>query len=614
MKPIAAYVPAIEEGKIQPGQVIDDVAIILKDGQKGFHIPNNWDYKYHGLVTARTALNQSYNIPAIKLFVYDVGIEKAWDYAKKMGVRSITKDDYNAQTGVIGGLSGVTVLEMTNAYATIANKGVFNQAYMIRKITDANGKIIYEHTKEPSYVFSEQTAYLMTDMLRTVITSGTGTQVKSQFQHYGKIPVVGKTGTTQEDADAWFIGYSPDVTLGVWIGYELPKHTLSKAETRRPITIWSKIMDAAATVKPELFATKEFARPDGIVNYTVSSVSGKRPSELTKETNRLVTDLFNEKHIPKEEDDALVKMVVVEHDGKVYIPQETTPPDMLRERVVVKRERSVSQILKEIEEAQKVLPPKDRRPLSYYVPLDAHLDAPTETDPRQDDGKAPQAPANVNLIRSGDQVKITFRPNTEPDVVGYRLYRSTDHGPFHLASGNVVLSGQEPVFTDTLARAGVNGYYLTAVDVAGRESVPSRVVYSDGSLTEIPLPPNSGDSRDPQSSQPLLDEEGSPVRQPEAEAPKHPPSAPAAPQIRIRGAAVELSWKANPEDEQVLRYNIYYSEQETGPFKKLGSAEGGTRFRHYAANAEGYYKITAMNAAGESGFSGVVRYTASENE
>ena len=105
MKPIAAYIPALEKGAIQPASIVDDIPIILKDGVKGFHLPENWDHKFHGLMTARKALNQSYNIPAIDIFLNKVGINDSWDFVKKLGITSIQKEDYYAQTGVIGGLS-----------------------------------------------------------------------------------------------------------------------------------------------------------------------------------------------------------------------------------------------------------------------------------------------------------------------------------------------------------------------------------------------------------------------------------------------------------------------------------------------------------------------------
>ncbi|HEY0828570.1 MAG TPA: transglycosylase domain-containing protein, partial [Bacilli bacterium] len=231
MKPIGAYIPALELGVIQPGGIIDDIPLILKDGANGYHIPENWDNKFHGLITARRALNQSYNIPAIKLFTDErIGIATAWDYARKMGITTLTESDNFAQTGVIGGLEyGVSVEELTNAYSTIANKGVFNDAYMISKIEDAQGNTIYNHESNPSTVFSPETAYLMTDMLRTVITAGTATEQMKNFKFYKKIPIVGKTGSTQNDHDAWFMGYTPDISTGVWAGYDQPS-TLTKGQ------------------------------------------------------------------------------------------------------------------------------------------------------------------------------------------------------------------------------------------------------------------------------------------------------------------------------------------------------------------------------------------------
>src|SRR5690606_15561232 len=139
---IAAYLPALEAGKVQPASIIDDVPIILPDGTKGVHIPRNHNGKYQGLVTAREALNQSWNIPALRLFLEEVTIDQAWDFSKKLGITSLTESDYHAQTGVIGGLQyGVSVEEMTNAYSAIANKGLFVDAYFIEKITDSNDNI-----------------------------------------------------------------------------------------------------------------------------------------------------------------------------------------------------------------------------------------------------------------------------------------------------------------------------------------------------------------------------------------------------------------------------------------------------------------------------------------
>ena len=117
MKPIGAYLPAIDQGLIQPASVLDDSPIILKNGGGGYHIPKNSNNRYSGLVTARQAFNNSYNIPALKIFLNKVTIKESWEFARSLGITTLVKEDDEAQTGVIGGLKyGVSVEELTNAY------------------------------------------------------------------------------------------------------------------------------------------------------------------------------------------------------------------------------------------------------------------------------------------------------------------------------------------------------------------------------------------------------------------------------------------------------------------------------------------------------------------
>lgn len=585
MKPIAAYIPAMEKGAIQPASVIDDVPLILPDGQKGVHIPENWNDTYHGLMTARTALNKSFNIPAIKLFLYSVGINEAWDFAKKVGINSITKEDYTAQTGVIGGLyKGVNVEELTNAYSTIPNQGIFNDAYMISKIVDSHGKTVYEHEKKPSRVYSEETAYLITDMLRTVITDGTAPDLMKNFKYYNKVSVSGKTGSTQDDADAWFIGFSPDLSLGVWAGYDQPVNKLSKnGGTNRAKNIWALVMNETFEKRPELFESKAFERPDNIVQMTVSSVSGKLPSDLTRESGKLTTDLFNSKYIPTQEDDVMVRTKVIRYNGVNYIPQPNTPDDFLSDRVVIRRETSISSILKKVQEAQQKIPADKRKPLSHYVPADADNDAPAETDPRVDDGKIPPSPENLVLVRNGDSYRISFNPSGVSDVVGYRLYRSGLAVGFQQVPGKVILAGEETVFHDAPG-GGLFNYYVTAVDVAGRESLPSRVAYPDGQLRELLNLPSGNDGIQSHGSQTPS---------------TRSPSAPGGLKADQKGLAIQLIWNANPPGDNVQYYNIYYSNKENGSYVSIGTSNG-TEFIYYALTNEGYYRVTAVNDKGES--------------
>jgi penicillin-binding protein len=488
MKPIAAYLPALEAGLIQPASIIDDVPIVLADSGGKAHIPENWDGKFHGLITAREALKWSYNIPALKLFNDKVGIKNAWAFAKNVGITTITAQDAQAKTGVIGGLTyGVSVEELTNAYTSIGNQGIYNDSYLISKIENAMGEVIYEHHPEPKPKFSKQTAYLMTDMMKSVVNSGTAADMKQYFQHYNQAPFVGKTGSTQEDADAWFIGYTPDVTVGVWAGYDQSKYKLTTTHcsvtagcgTTRAKKIWAHIMDASLDKQQKLFPTKEFIVPEEIVTKTVSRFSGKLPSAEIQARNDVVTDLFNLKYIPSEIDDVAGMTKFITFNGKNYRANPATPPDMVGEQFMVRREKPISDIMNEIQKGLKLVPAEQRKPISHYIPLDAALDGPVETDPRTDDGNRPSKPNGLNLQSTNESVILSFALNNEQDVVGYRLYGSDDGVTFSLIQGKPVSAQAEAQFTVTGAQRNYYTYVFTAVDVVGNESEMSDIKFNE---------------------------------------------------------------------------------------------------------------------------------------
>jgi len=597
MKSIAAYLPALEEGLVQPATILDDAPIVLKDGQKGFHIPKNSNNKYAGLVTVREALNRSMNLPALKVFLDKVTIPKAWDFSRKLGITTLQPEDDHAQTGVIGGLSkGVSVEELTNAYSAIPNGGVFNDAYLIQRITDGSGRVVYEHQPKPERVFSEQTAFLMTDLLTTVISdpNGTGHSVARSFKGYGKIPVAGKTGSTQDYGDVWFEGFTPDITLGVWAGYEKPIHKLTTKDARaRARTIWTKIMNEVTEKRPELFPTKAFPQPQGVVRATVSGYSGKLPTDLTKQAGKLVTDWFNKKYVPTEEDDVLVKMSFISYNGVNYLAQETTPADFVREQVVVRREKPLDELMEEIKKALEVMPAENRRPLSFYTPADASQNAPSKPDPRVDDGHHPSPPANVRLtsVANANALRIGFSPSPEADVVGYRLYRSVNGGPFE-KSGASLLAGEETRFISYISPVNGYSFYVTAVDVAGKESAQSMVVTTDG--TYQPLPKTDGDV--PVPAEPgadgANDGDGNPAAAPV-------PSPPADVSAETTAYGFGVSWSPNPVSDQITSYNIYYSDTKSGRFVKIGSS-GETSFQMVSPAVSGWVKVTAVNETGES--------------
>jgi penicillin-binding protein len=246
MKPLLSYGPGINEGVISPNSIIVDEPI---NKEYSSAVYKNSNGKYSGPVTATRALQFSYNIPAIKVFRATAdklgGKQKVFDYIRAMGMPPHKKD---GEALVLGGATyGYTVEQMTGAYAMIANQGKFNKPHLISKITDSQGKVLYDYAKEnqTKEVFTPQTAYQLTGMLKKVVQGGTAEGFIGQIGGYN---IAGKTGTTTSEFDLWFVGYTPEVSMGVWSGYDYNKkgdHDLAK-------TAWVKLFKAAATTNPQL--------------------------------------------------------------------------------------------------------------------------------------------------------------------------------------------------------------------------------------------------------------------------------------------------------------------------------------------------------------------------
>src|SRR5690625_4726684 len=207
---------------------------------------------------------------------------------------------------------GVTVEENTNAFATFANGGKFVDSYMIEKITTNDGEVIYEHEVEPVEIFSPQTAYLTLDMMRDVISSGTATYLPSQLNNRS-VEWAGKTGTSQNYWDGWFVATNPNVTLGSWIGYDTPSSIYCRdcglTYHQRNMKLWGQVINKMAEINPELVTpTERFKQPDGLVNRSYCAVSGMLPSKICKEAGLISSDLFNAKFVPTEEDDSLIEI------------------------------------------------------------------------------------------------------------------------------------------------------------------------------------------------------------------------------------------------------------------------------------------------------------------
>ena len=348
-------------------------------------------------------------------------------------------------------------------------------------------------------------------------------------------------------------------------------------------------MNTAVEQKPEWFVTKEIEQPPDVVKATVSSISGKLPSELTKAGGFLSTDLMNKRFMPTDEDDMLLTARVVKYNKFNYLAQATTPEDFVQDKTVVVRHRSNKTIYDELkaifEKFPKVMPQRNKlKTLEGFLTPDAHLDAPTDVDPRVDDGIAPPAPSGLKLQMENGDYRLTFTPVATEDVIGYRLYMSKDFGPFARFSGLVVHAGDNPTFLIE-PRTANDVFYVTAVDVAGNESTASNYAFS-GSTTIDPnlLPPVTEDPPGGDST-------------PAAGAPTEPQGISG--QVREEGVGILLQWTSSPSSDNVTSYNVYYSSTADGSFSLIGSTER-TRFEYISFPSEGWYRVTAVNANGES--------------
>lgn len=283
-KPII-YASALDRG-YTPSSIIVDSPIVFEDGDKIWK-PKNFDGKFRGPTTLRNALTHSINVVTVKI-AQDIGISYIRDYAKNLGISSPLHEDLSMALGS----SSLSLFELTRAYAVFANGGRRFKPIPIKKILDRDGNVMeenpplsYREGSPEEQVISPQTAYLMTHLLQDVVQRGTGWRAKSLGR-----PVAGKTGTTDHFQDAWFIGYTPDLITGVWVGFDEEK-SLGENETgaRAACPIWVQFMSAIMKDRE----IKEFEVPEGIEFVIVDSNTG----QISKSKSPLL-ECFKEGTIP----------------------------------------------------------------------------------------------------------------------------------------------------------------------------------------------------------------------------------------------------------------------------------------------------------------------------
>jgi penicillin-binding protein 1B len=482
IKPLLDYAPAMEEGVIQPGSPVADVKKQLPGWQ--FGKPGNYGGGYHGIVSARTALQNSYNVPAADIYSRIVDLDPATKYLEKMGITTLTEEQHAAASLSIG-TADVTIEENVNAYSTFGNNGKFADAYMIEKITNQDGDVVYEHKAEPVEVFSPQTTYLTIDMMRDVINSGTAGYLKPQLSN-GSVDWAGKTGTSNDYKDAWFVATNPNVTFGTWIGYDKPR-SINNANTNyshRNLKLWAELINSAAAINPELVTPSEtFKRPDGIVQRSYCAISGMLPSELCEKAGLVKSDLFNEKFVPTETDDSLVSGSSVIVNGKAVVAGANTPDEFVTgDGLMFSPEFLKRNGYDKLPDLTQLYPRTETEKWQRIGVPGAGAEV---GDAIEDDGKDPSAPTSLN--KSGS--KLTWKKSGSNDVVGYRVYRATKAG------GKFSLVGST---TETSYTIGNNNaiYHVKAVDYFGRESSASKEIMVGNTSEPEPERPDSNKETD----------------------------------------------------------------------------------------------------------------------
>ncbi len=374
IKPLAVYAPALDNG-YTVASVIDDSPISY-----GNYSPDNYGGTFKGLITVREAIQSSINVVAVKI-VQDLGLSRSAEYLQKFGITSIVTDkglshnDLGLGSLALGGLTqGVRPIEMAAAYSVFPNKGIYNKPVTFTKIYDKDGNLIYENKPKKERVISEQVAYLMVDIMQGVVKGGTGGRAA-----LSNMPTAGKTGTTTNNVDAWFIGYTPYYTTAVWMGHDDPKN-LGFTGGNYPASLWKDIMTNVHKGKPY----KDFEKPGGLVAVDICTESGKRPSELCALDQRgstIISEVFIKGTEPSAEEICDIHVVRDIDISTNKLASPYCPASLIKSKVFIQRlEPYVPSASGKIPEDSIYEAPKDTCPLHITAIPDVNPDEPVEDD------------------------------------------------------------------------------------------------------------------------------------------------------------------------------------------------------------------------------------------
>lgn len=475
-KPLLVYGPAVELGKIGAGSPVVDVKFTQSiPGQKPYKPSNFIPTSEQGIMPARNALAESQNLPALRLYAQIQGQDPS-SYMRKAGMTRVieNKEKVNAfLTSALGGGVEASVEQLTSAYSMFANNGKHKDAYMIQRIEDADGNIVFEQNSEDGeQVFSPQTSYIVTDMMRDVFNTERGTGNRANNSLKFNSDFAGKTGTTQDAKDVWIVGLNPNVTMSVWLGYGSEKFQLNDRPyselqpSVRVNQVWARLMNAAYDTNPELIGTKEtFKAPEGVVTRSFCGISGLAPGGAC--SGALVrSDLFNANvMVPSKADDSLTSGSYTTVNGTRYAALASTPKEFVSSGGAGVSKAFIDRMLAPLGgDASKLFPGNSR--FSNIV-SGATLNH---------DGVAP---AGVQASLNGRT--LAWSNSASNDVVGYRVYRS--------GGGNSLIASISESRGNSYTLPGPGSYFVVAVDITGQQSPLSNTVGIEAPKPEAPAKP-----------------------------------------------------------------------------------------------------------------------------
>lgn len=337
IKPLTVYAPAIDTKLATAGTVIEDSPLPEEIGKQWPvngkpYDPRNYDTSgFRGYLTLREALRRSINLVSIKL-EYEIGLKTGLSYAEKFGIKFNNTDSTSISALSLGQFEGATPLAMSSAFGTFGNNGMYTDSILYTKVVDKSGKVLLETKPVVRKVLSPQSAYVMYDLLKGPTSWEDGATAGNA--RFSEMPVAGKTGTSSEKKDFWFVGLTPYYSGAVWLGNDTPK-TYNNIYSSTSVGVWAKIMKEAH----KNLTVKDIDMPSGLTKALVCKDSGKAPTDLCAKDqrgSRVYEEIFIEGTVPTTLCDVHVEAKINKSNGKLI--NEFTPASLIESKVFIRRD------------------------------------------------------------------------------------------------------------------------------------------------------------------------------------------------------------------------------------------------------------------------------------